>query len=288
MQQARLAIIGGSKAYELWDKLPGERRGSCVLDTPFGSSARLHFFRWQDVDYVFLSRHGERGYSVSAPYINFRANIWALKEVGVERVVSWSGPGALRREYQPGELIIPDEVLDQTQGRPRTFFARSGLGFIRQWPVFCLDTAQGIAEALEAAGVSFRFGGTYVCTAGPRLETAAEVAALRRLGGDMVGMTLVPEVFLAKELELCYASVVYITNYAEGVRGRRFQPGVLFEGMLLKEEAQAVAEAVCLLAKVLPEALVRLAGKIRACPCKNAMLRYKQRGDIGENWREWI
>jgi len=286
--QAGLAVIGGSRAYDLWDELPGERLGSCVLETPFGRSARLHFFRLQGVDYIFLSRHGEKGYSVSAPYVNFRANIWALKEAGVERIVSWSGPGALRRGYTPGELIIPDDMLDQTHDRPRTFFAGKGLGFIRQWPVFCLDTARGVAETLEEAGIAFRFGGTYVCTAGPRLETPAEVQAMRRLGGDMVGMTLAPEVFLAKELELCYASIVYIANYAEGVRGRCYQPGVLFEGTLLEEERRAVDEAVRCLVRLLPRALLRLAGVERSCPCKDAMLRYKRRGDIGEDWREWL
>ncbi len=287
--QAKLAMIGGSGAYQLVQGQKGKILASRRVSTPFGEAAPLHFAELDNGQpYVFISRHGEDGYRVTAPFINYRANIWALKEVGVERIIAWSGPGAINANYKPGQYVIPDDLIDMTKNRPQTFFERRGLGFIRQFPVFCQETAQAMAEVLGETDTFFHQGGTYVCTEGPRLETPAEIRFFKTIGADMVGMTLVPEGFLARELEMCYAVISYITNYAEGVKPMDYQPGVLFEGTLKESDRHGVESAVTGLGRLVPQILNRLAAKERHCYCKEAMLRYKKRGDIGPDWHQWI
>lgn len=287
-----IAIIGGSRAYDFIETLSdrgwGEYLGSRVTDTPFGPANLVHRFRREAVEYIFLSRHGETGYSTAASFVNYRANIWALKESGASRIVAWTGPGAISPTLTPGEIVVPDDILDMTKSRPSTFFEKRGLGFIRQSPVFCPDIRAALLEHLGQHRFRPTDGGTYVCTEGPRLETPAEIRAFKSLGADMVGMTLVPEAFLARELEICYAPVCYITNYAEGVRELAYEKGVLFEGTLPADEAKKVSAALDAIVSMLPQLVSSLAGTERNCPCASAMLRYKKNGIIGDDWRTWI
>jgi 5'-methylthioadenosine phosphorylase len=257
------------------------------VETPFGLSAPVHVL--EDSGVVYLSRHGERSYEVSASFVNYRANIWALKEIGVERIIAWSGPGAIDESLAIGEIVVPGDVIDETKRRDYTFFEGTGLGFVRQDPTFCPCVSEALMGTCQARFGRVRSDLVYVCTEGPRLETAAEICKFRAYGGDLVGMTLIPEVFLAKELEMCYAALCYVTNYAEGVRRREFQPGVLFEGLLDDEERRRVDEAARALPALALEAASALAGKPRdACSCGKAMERYRRRGDIGDDWRTWI
>lgn len=287
--EAKLAIIGGSEAYRLNRDNFGEEIAAKVISTPFGRSAPLHLHRLtDDLTFGFLSRHGEDGYSLTPSFVNYRANIWALKELGVERIISWSGPGAISDQYHPGDLVLPSDIIDFTKRRPSTFFEGQGLGFIRQYPVFCPQLKLAIATALTDNNISFHRDGVYICTEGPRLETPAEIKCFRLIGADMVGMTLAPEVFLARELEMCYAPICYITNYAEGIKPLEYRSGVLFEGTLPEEKKSAVEKSLASLIKILPQALLHLHSKERNCPCPDAMLRYKKRGDIGPDWRAWL
>lgn len=287
-----IAIIGGSGAYNFMQTLPergwGEYLGSRVIDTPFGPANPLHRFRKDSIEYLFLSRHGETGYSTAASFVNYRANIWALKESGASRIVAWTGPGAISSTLMPGELVIPDDILDMTRSRPSTFFEKRGLGFIRQNPVFCPDIRAALLDHFSRNRFRPNDGGTYVCTEGPRLETPAEIRAYKALGADMVGMTLAPEAFLAKELEICYTPVCYITNYAEGVRELSYQKGVLFEGTLPSDEVKKVSATLDAIVSLLPQVVLKLAGRERDCPCASAMLRYKKNGIIGDDWRTWL
>lgn len=287
-----IAIIGGSGAYDFIKTLPdrgwGEYLGSRVIETPFGPGNPVHRFRKDKTEYLFLSRHGETGYSTAAPFVNYRANIWALKESGASRILAWTGPGAVNPDLTPGELVIPDDILDMTKSRASTFYEKRGLGFIRQNPAFCPDIRAEMIEHLTQTRMRPNEGGTYVCTEGPRLETPAEIRAFKMLGADMVGMTLVPEVFLSKELEICYAPVCYITNYAEGLRELAYEKGVLFEGTLPAGEAGKVSAALDAIVSMLPWLVLALSGKDRNCPCASSMLRYKKNGIIGDDWRKWI
>ena len=285
----RLGVIGGSGAYHLLaGKGLGEEQESVVLDTPFGKSAPIHRFRVDSLEYLFLSRHGEDDYSITAPFVNYRANIFALKDCGVERIVSWSGPGIISTALKPGEYVIPHDIIDETRNRETTFFKNRGIGFIRQSEPFCPEIRWGLHESIQQFGLIHHEEAVYACTEGPRLESPAEIRKLRILGADLVGMTLVPETFLARELEICYASVCYLTNFAEGVVPREFQKGELFEGMQNDDEKSRVKTAIRNFPRILAGCLAKLADKERNCNCKEAMRRYKDKGMIGEDWRNWI
>ena len=283
-----IGVIGGSRAYDLLRQGAIRATECASVPTPFGDSSPIGRARFGDHEVVFVSRHGERGYELSAPFVNYRANTYALKDAGVDRVIAWSGPGAIDETLQVGQFVVPDDLLDETHGRCSTFFHGTGLGFIRVSPVFCPEVAEALAGAVEGMEGLVRRGGTYVCTRGPRLETPAEIRKCRILGGDIVGMTLAPEAFLARELEMCYAAVCYITNYAEGVRPSAIDRARLFEGLATREETERAEAAVAMLPAIVAGAAERLAGRPRTCTCGEAMRRYKLRGIISEDWKTWI
>jgi len=291
----RVLLLGGSGAYALPPGALGDRLSSRRVRTPYGLSNPVHLCENAGFRFFFLSRHGETGYEKTAPYVNYRANIYAAKSLGVTRIVAWTGPGAISRKHRPGDLVLPDDLLDFTRNRPSTFYEGKGIGFIRQHPVFC----EPLREALRSAWGSreggkrreagrLHFGGTYACTEGPRLETPAEVRFLARAGADLVGMTLCPEAFLARELEICYAPVAYVTNYAEGVRKMPYRRGALFEGMLPPGVAAAVEAAKNAIPGIAIAAARAIAGEERDCPCSVSMERYRKRGVIGPDFRGWV
>jgi 5'-methylthioadenosine phosphorylase len=260
------------------------------MRTPYGFSNPVHLHEREGYRFFFLSRHGERGYDRTAPYVNYRANIFAAKTLGVERIIAWSGPGIISKRMRPGDLALPDDLLDFTRNRPSTFFEGRGIGFIRQSPVFCGTVRKFLLDSGKRGvkGLRLLDGGTYACTEGPRLETPAEVRFLALAGADMVGMTLCPEAFLARELEICYAPVAYLTNYAEGLRPMPYRQGVLFEGMLKKTGEGRVERAKNAILPLALAAARALAGKERDCPCAVSMERYRRGGLIGPDFRTWI
>ena len=298
----RILLLGGSGAYALPPGTLGERLSSRRVRTPYGLSNPVHLCEDAGFRFLFLSRHGEKGYEKTAPYVNYRANIYAAKSLGVTRIVAWTGPGAISPKVRPGDLVLPDDLLDFTRNRPSTFYEGKGIGFIRQFPVFCetlrdaLRSAADRGEALRSSASSAKrsevgrvhLGGTYACTEGPRLETPAEIRFLARAGADLVGMTLCPEAFLARELEICYAPVAYVTNYAEGVRKMPYRRGALFEGMLPPGEAAAVEAAKNAIPGIAIAAARAIAGEERNCPCAVSMERYRKRGVIGPDFRGWV
>ncbi|MFQ5481398.1 MAG: MTAP family purine nucleoside phosphorylase [Nitrospinaceae bacterium] len=284
-----LAVLGGSSAYHLLTRnLLGEERERLTVDTPFGPSAPLHRFGAEGSGFWFLSRHGEEDYSVTAPFVNYRANIYALKDCGVERIIAWSGPGIINSRFRPGEFVVPHDILDETRRRESTFFKGKGWGFIRQKDPFCPAIRETLHAALHAAGAPHHETGVYVCTEGPRLESPAEIRKFRLWGADLVGMTLAPEAFLARELEMCYAPLCYLTNFAEGVAGRAFEAGQLFEGMQSAAEKVTVDAAVEKFPELLAASLARLANQKRQCACPQAMQRYRDKGMIGADWKTWL
>ncbi len=259
------------------------------MRTPYGWSNPVHLCRKDGFRFLFLSRHGERGYATTAPYVNYRANIYAAKHLGVARIFAWTGPGAISPKYRPGDLVLPGDLLDFTRGRPSTFYEGKGIGFIRQHPVFCEAMRHALRDAARRRREGrLRLGGTYACTEGPRLETAAEIRFLASAGADLVGMTLCPEAFLARELEICYAPVAYVTNYAEGVRALPYRKGALFEGMLPAAAAGAVEAAKNAIPGIAVAAARELSEAERDCPCAVSMERYRKKGVIGTDFRDWV
>ena len=206
-------IFGGTAAYHL--RLNefaevGERR---VLDTPFGLSAPFVQLSAQGKTVWFSSRHGEDGLQRSAAFVNHRANIWAARELGATGILSWNGVGAIAPGLSVGQLVVPDDVLDMTRRRVGSF--QSPVSSF-QLPVFSQDLRERLIAACAESGGAYATHGTYVCTEGPRLETAAEISMYGWGGAAVVGMTLCPEVWLAAELGIPYASLCIITNMATG------------------------------------------------------------------------
>ena len=283
-----LGIIAGSAAHHVLAGLGVEESTLAAVETPFGASSPLGYGAVGGAEAVVIARHGSGGYHLTAPFVNYRANIHALKDRNVTQVISWSGPGSIDVELAIGQYVVPEDVLDETHGRESTFFAGTGLGVIRQNPVFCPRLQGALQGACEAEGRPVRRGGTYVCTQGPRLETPAEIRKYRMLGGDYVGMTLCPEVFLARELELCYAAILYLTNYAEGLKPVAAAPDRLFGGLMSPEEERAQQAAVEALPGLIGRAAGLLEGTRESCTCQSSMERYRRSGRIGSDWRRWM
>jgi 5'-methylthioadenosine phosphorylase len=284
----KIAIIARVGAHQDFEHRGLKAQSAQCYNTPFGRSNPVHIFIHKDIPFAVLSRHGETGYQVSAPFVNDRANLYALKSLGVEKILAWCAPGAINETMAPGDLVIPHDILDEGHQQPYTFFADRGLGFVRQNPVFCPELRQSLIQDLTGGRISLHPTGVYTATTGPRLETPAEIRKYKILGGDLVGMTLVPEVFLARELELCYAAICYVVNYAEGIKDRPYQPGILFEGLATPQEIQRVKEVEAAFATIALSLLPGLAKTSRQCPCPWLMERYRQRGDIGADWEEWF
>ncbi len=209
-QPILLGIIGGSGLYEM----PGlENLEEHTLETPFGKpSAPVVVGTLEGRRVAFLARHGI-GHPISPSEINYRANIYALKSLGVERVVSISACGSLREDYAPGHIVIPDQLFDFTRNRRRTFFGEGLVAHVSVPEPFCPDLSGHLAAAVEATGATLHRGGTYITIEGPRFSTKAESNVFRSWGMSLIGMTTAPEAFLAREAEMCYAVMAHVTDY---------------------------------------------------------------------------
>ena len=280
----RIAVIGGSGAYHLLTKQSLGKEKKCQsFETPYGESVPIHHFSIDGLELLFLSRHGETDYSTTAPFVNYRANIYALKECGVQRIIAWSGPGIINTAFEPGDFVVPHDIIDETKNRPTTFFDNTGIGFIRQSQPFCPQISNALHNVLHKTDLQHHNQAVYACTEGPRLETPAEIRKLRILGADLVGMTLAPEAFLAREKEICYTPFCYLTNYAEGVKPRKFKKGELFEGMQTIEEKKQVDNAIQKFPSLIRAVFETLKEEERTCDCSEALRRYKNKGFVSED-----
>ncbi|HMK47243.1 MAG TPA: S-methyl-5'-thioinosine phosphorylase [Methanocella sp.] len=209
----RMAIIGGSGFYSV----PGCRlREKRTVNTKYGEATLFFYENEKGMEFVFLPRHGES--HTCAPHkINYRANIMALQGTGVERIIGLSSVGSMREAVKPGDFVLLDQFLDFTKTRPITFFDEEGcVAHTDMTEPYCGEMRSCILSA-PRDGIRLHNRGTYVCAEGPRFETAAEIRMFTMLGGDVVGMTGVPEVVLARELGMCYSGISVATNYAAGV-----------------------------------------------------------------------
>lgn len=210
-----LGIIGGTGLTQLANLEITHRQ---VARTPYGEpSGALMFGRICGEAVVFLARHGY-GHTIPPHAVNYRANLWALKDAGVDRVVSVATVGGIHKDLLPGTLVIPNQIVDYTWGRDTTFnvdYSKPVTHLDFTWP-YCADLRAALLDAAQAAGITLRDGGVYGAVQGPRLETAAEIDRMERDGCDMVGMTGMPEAYLAREIELCYAAVGVVVNAAAG------------------------------------------------------------------------
>ena len=210
MAQAEIGIIGGSGLYSM----PGltETRTYSV-DTPFGQPSEAYVLGTLEGRRVaFLARHG-RGHHILPSELNFRANIYGFKELGVERIMSISAVGSLKEEHRPLDFVIPNQFFDRTTKRASTFFGDGIVAHIAFADPVCGELSGVLESACRNAAVSVKRGGTYVCIEGPQFSTKAESNVYRGLGMDIIGMTNLQEAKLAREAELCYATVAMVTDY---------------------------------------------------------------------------
>jgi len=208
--KAQIGIIGGSGLYSM----PGfEAQEEIVVQTPWGAPSDDYVVgRLAGKDVAFLARHG-RGHRISPSELNYRANIYGMKWLGVERIISLSAVGSLTEEHRPQDFVLPDQFFDRTRGRPSTFFGQGLVVHISFAHPVCPQLADVVQAACRTAGVNAKKGGTYLCMEGPAFSTVAESNVYRSWGMDVIGMTNLQEAKLAREAEICYATVAMVTDY---------------------------------------------------------------------------
>ena len=209
-RKASIAIIGGSGLYHMSGL---ENTEEVIVNTPFGKpSAPITIGTLEGSRVAFLARHGI-GHHITPTEVPYRANIYALKSLGVERVVSISACGSLREDYAPGHIVIPDNIFDYTKDRNRSFFGEGLVAHISVADPFCGDLSNQLEAAVRTTGATTHRGGSFITIEGPRFSTKAESNTFRAWGMSIIGMTASPEAFLAREAELCYSTMAHVTDY---------------------------------------------------------------------------
>ena len=258
-QKATIGVIGGSGLYEMDGMTNVE---SVDVDTPFGKpSDSIVLGDLDEVSVAFLPRHG-RGHRFNPSHIPARANIYALKSLGVERIISVSAVGSLKEEFAPLDLVIPSQLIDRTRLRESTFFEIDVVVHVAMADPFCAPTSQVIHQAAQHLDITVHPGGTMVVMEGPAFSTRAESFMYRSWGADIIGMTALPEAKLAREAEICYATMAWITDYD---CWHQASESVTVE-MVIANLQKNVATSKALLRQVIPAL-----GGDRNCPCESAL-----------------
>jgi 5'-methylthioadenosine phosphorylase len=248
-----VGIIGGTGIYNagMLEKPQKE-----VLDTPYG---QVNFYTGSlhGKEVVFIARHGE-GHTAPPHLINYRANIWGLKTLGVKVIFAMAAVGSLNTDLKPGEIVLVNQFLDFTRSRPQTFREKEVLHLDMTAP-YCTHLRRLLAAITKQLGLACHYGGTYVCTEGPRYETPAETRMYRSLGGDVIGMTGIPEAILAREAGICYATIALITNFAAGISSMR----TLSHNEVVGEMSRNTGNIIALLQKT-----IEVLDLSRVCSCQ--------------------
>lgn len=255
----KIGIIGGSGLYEIKGLIIKKRKKTT---TPFGNPSDEYIIgQIENMEAIFLPRHGRR-HNIPPHMINYRANIWGLKKLGVSRIISVNAVGGIKRGLKPGDIVMLDQIIDATKNRKSTFYdGKTGVIHIDFTRPYCPEIHRVILKAGRLSKVSIKNRGTYVAVEGPRLETAAEIRAFGMLGGDVIGMTGMPEASLARELEICYSGISVVANYAAGIN----------KGKLTTKEVMDTMQAATGKIKSLLKQIFKLLPEQRKCPCKGSL-----------------
>jgi len=273
----RIGVIGGSGLYQMEGLTGVEER---YITTPFGDpSDAIVIGTLEGVRVAFVARHG-RGHRIMPTEVNYRANIFALKSLGVEQVVSISACGSLREHLHPGEVVVPDQLFDFTKRRAYTFFGNGLVTHVGVADPFCPRLSALLAGAVEGAGGTVHRGGCFITIEGPRFSTKGESYAYRAWGMDIIGMTTSPEAFLAREAEMCYAVMAHVTDYDVW---HETEDPVSVEALLTTLAANAA-----LAQNGLRGLVARLAAAERDCECQDVLATaiITQRDLISEDVKE--
>ncbi len=259
MKEARIGIIGGSGLYEM-EGLTDLKE--IKVKTPFGDpSDKFLLGTLESVPLAFLPRHG-KGHRILPTEINFRANIYGMKKLGVERIISVSAVGSMKEDIRPGDIVIPDQFYDHTKRRITTFFGEGIVAHVGMAGPVCPDLSNIIYDSGKVVGVTLHRGGTYLCIEGPQFSTKGESYIYRKWGVDIIGMTNVTEAKLAREAEICYATLALVTDYD---CWHESEETVTVEAVIkiLKENVETAK-------KIIREAILKVPEK-RNCPCSKAL-----------------
>ena len=261
MDPVRIGVIGGSGLYQMPELADIEERR---IDTPFGPpSDAIIIGTLAGQRVAFLPRHG-RGHVLTPSEVPYRANIYALKSLGVRQVIAISACGSLREDFAPGHVVVPDQVVDRTKDeRGRSFFGDGLVAHVSVADPFCAELNQIVADAVANAGGTVHRGGTYITIEGPRFSTRAESALYRAWGMDIIGMTTSPEAFLAREAEMCYSVMAHVTDYDVWHE--------VEEDVSVDMVVQTLNANVRLAQRALLGVVERLSGGIEDCACYHAL-----------------
>lgn len=248
----KVGIIGGTGIYEIVEL--GSDVEKKVLNTPYGPSPEMSIFKLHGKEVVFMSRHA-MGHANPPHMVNYQANIWAMKEMGVERIMATNAVGSLDISIRPGDLVVPHDFLDFTKMRKNTFYDDRVIHVDITEP-YCPELRDILISSDQVIGE-----GVYICTEGPRFETAAEIQMYRRLGGTVVGMTGLPEAVLARELEMCYTSICTVSNYGASISPVKLTIDEVFEEVEKKRP---------LLIEIISDSISKIPENC-SCPCGNAL-----------------
>ncbi len=286
---AKIACIAGEEIHRQFQagRIAGSKLGS--RPTPFGPSGDVLLIEDGDQPFYLLARTGSGLAKVAPQAINVRANMYALKDLGVDHVLSWGPAGAITHSISVGDMVIPGDVIDLTTTRAKTFYENSPLGFLRQFPVFCPWLRMITADVLESMKLMHQPSGVMAVSDGPRLETPAEVRMLETMGAELVTHCFVPEMFLAKELQMCYASICYIVNYAEtGSRHKPFMAGELFSGLTTQSDSERLSGVVSSMTQIVRNVAALVARSPKNCECDKTMAHSVKAYGLDSDWRTWF
>jgi 5'-methylthioadenosine phosphorylase len=259
LEPVKVAIIGGSGTYEI-EGIKGLKE--VKVKTPFGDPSDVIVVgELEGVMCAFLPRHG-RGHRISPTELNSRANIYALKSLGAEHILSVSAVGSLKEEIKPRDFVLPDQIFDRTKARQCSFFGEGIVAHVGFAHPFCNNTRAIVHKGTEALGIKSHFGGTYVCIEGPQFSTKAESEVNRKHGFSIVGMTAIPEAKLAREAEICYTTIALVTDYDVWKEGEEVSIEAIME--TLKDNTANVKK---LIKKILPS----LVSAPVSCTCREAL-----------------
>jgi len=259
LQTAEIGIIGGSGLYAM-PGLTGVREQ--VVETPFGDPSDAFILgELEGRSVAFLARHG-RGHRILPSELNFRANIYAMKMLGVERILSVSAVGSLKEEHMPTDFVVPDQFIDRTFARVGTFFGEGVVAHVGFGDPVCASVCSAIEQACAEVGVVGKRGGTYVCMEGPQFSTRAESNLYRSWGADVIGMTNLQEAKLAREAEICYATMAMVTDYDCWRAGH--------DDVTVEQVVAVIHQNADNAAKVVRAAVARMP-KERDCTCASAL-----------------
>lgn len=262
MRKADVAVIGGTGLEILFKDMEQIHVG-----TPYGNSPPIMVGDVSGKSVAFLHRHNSH-HSIPPHKVNYRASIYALFKIGVKRILATNAVGAINLDFKLGDMVVTHDFIDFTKLRKLSFYDETPVTHIDMSQPFCPEVRKLLVNTFEKCGEKVWDKAVIVCTEGPRLETPAEIEMFRRLGCDVVGMTVVPEAVLARELEICYATVSFVSNMAAGIQQ---QP------LTIREVTAAAKERLPVIQQILRET-IRYLPKKRQCPCVNALQDARFRG----------